>query len=138
MSHLEYTTYEGYGERSKENFWCSQAVRVGNVIECSGQGGWDRQTDKIERETNAQIEQAFENVEYTLKSAGARGWEDVYFVRSYHLPLNDEALEAMIRGFRKYLPNHQPCWTAIGVARLGFDDMRVEIEVKAHVPHEKK
>lgn len=31
--------------------------------------------------------------------------------------------------------NHQPIWTCVGVTRLGEDDMRVEIEVVAHVPN---
>lgn len=38
MSHLTYTAYEGYGERAKKDLWYSQAVRVGDIIECSGQG----------------------------------------------------------------------------------------------------
>lgn len=38
MSHLTYTNYEGYGELAKESYWYSQAVRVGDVIELSGQG----------------------------------------------------------------------------------------------------
>lgn len=38
MAHLAYYNYEGYGQRSKENLWYSQAVRVGDIIECSGQG----------------------------------------------------------------------------------------------------
>ena len=86
----------------------------------------------------AQIEQAFENVEHTLKTAGAKGWEDVFFIRSYHVPMNDEAMETMVTCLKKYCPNHQPAWTAVGVTRLAFDDMRVEIEVRAHVPEEKK
>ncbi|KFY91750.1 hypothetical protein V500_04486 [Pseudogymnoascus sp. VKM F-4518 (FW-2643)] len=132
MSHLTYTSYEGYGQRSKKNLWYSQAVRVGDIIKCAGQGGWDRETDKIEREINAQIERAFENVEHNLKTAGAKGWQDVYFIRSYHLPINDEAMEAMVRCLKKYCPDHQPAWTALGINRLAFDDMRVEIEVEAH------
>jgi enamine deaminase RidA (YjgF/YER057c/UK114 family) len=53
-------------------------------------------------------------------------------VNSYHVPLNDEALTAMVRGFEKWMPGHKPIWTCIGVTRLGMDDMRVEIEVSAH------
>lgn len=30
------------------------------------------------------------------------------------------------------MPNHQPIWTEIGVAKLGLDEMRVEIEVSAY------
>lgn len=95
-------------------------------------GGWHPETGVINREINAQIDQAFANVEIALKDAGGKGWEQVFRVNSYHVPLNDEALEAMGRNFKKWMPNHQPIWTCIGVTRLGLDDMRVEIEVIAH------
>lgn len=53
---------------------------------------------------------------------------------SYHLLLNDEALDAMVRNPKLHMPYHQPIWTCIGVTRFGMDDMRVEIEVVAHDP----
>lgn len=37
----------------------------------------------------------------------------------------------MVRNFKKWMPDHQPLWTCVGVSRLGEDDMRVEIEVVA-------
>jgi enamine deaminase RidA (YjgF/YER057c/UK114 family) len=37
----------------------------------------------------------------------------------------------MVRNFKKWMPDHQPIWTTVGVTRLGEDDMRVEIEVVA-------
>lgn len=44
-----------------------------------------------------------------------------------------EAAGAMIRNFEKWMPNHKPIWTAVGVASLGgTTEMRVEIEVVAH------
>lgn len=96
------------------------------------QGGWDPSTGIIYQETNAQIDQAFANVDLCLKDAGGKGWEQVFRVNSYHLPLNDEAMKAMVRNFEKWMPNHRPLWTCVGVTRLGEDDMRVEIEVSAH------
>lgn len=96
-------------------------------------GGWNRETGEYFKETNAQIDQAFANVEAALIDAGGKGWSQVYRVNSYHIPLNNEALSAMVRNFEKYMPDHQPIWTTIGVTRLGEDDMRVEIEVVAHV-----
>jgi hypothetical protein len=39
MSHLQYYNYEGVGEKNKEEYWYSQAVRIGDRIECAGQGG---------------------------------------------------------------------------------------------------
>jgi len=38
MSNLTYYNYEGHGKRQQKAFWYSQAVRVGDRIECSGQG----------------------------------------------------------------------------------------------------
>ncbi|KAL3469806.1 Endoribonuclease L-PSP/chorismate mutase-like protein [Aspergillus californicus] len=134
MSHLQYYAYPGYGSTSQKDLHYSQAVRVGDRIECSGQGGWDPASGKINTEIHAQIDQAFANVELALKDAGGKGWSQVFRVNSYHVPLNDEASNAMVRNFKKYMPDHQPLWTCIGVSRLGFDDMRVEIEVVAHDP----
>ncbi|KAJ9133441.1 Endoribonuclease L-PSP [Pleurostoma richardsiae] len=141
MSHLKYFSYDGVGVRNRENFWYSQAVRVGDRIECAGQDmnrGWDPATGEFYKEINAQIDQAFKNVELNLKDAGGKGWSQVYRVNSYHVPLNNEALEAMVRNFKKYMPDHQPIWTCVGVTRLGEDDMRVEIEVVAHDPESAK
>lgn len=38
MSHLQYFDYEGFGDRSKRDINYSQAVRIDNRIELSGQG----------------------------------------------------------------------------------------------------
>ena len=75
---------------------------------------------------------AFKNVETALKMVGGKGWSQVYRVNSYHVPMNDEAMAAMVRNFKKWMPNHRPIWTCIGVPRLGDPEMKVEIEVVAH------
>lgn len=98
-------------------------------------GGWDRETGEFHKEINAQIDQAFANVEHNLKDAGGQGWSQVFRVNSYHVPINNEAIAAMVRNYEKYMPGHQPIWTCVGVTRLAEDDMRVEIEVVAHVPN---
>ena len=88
-------------------------------------GGWDPKTGVYFKEINQQIDQAFANVDLNLKDAGGKGWEQVFRVNSYHVPLNNEALEAMVRNFKHWMPNHSPIWTCVGVTRLGEDDMRV-------------
>jgi enamine deaminase RidA (YjgF/YER057c/UK114 family) len=165
MSHLKYYAYDGAGVEKRTLFSYSQAVRVGDRIECAGQGeppndkpldstpflflsesllvppaaktkipgGWHAD-GRFELEINAQIDLAFANVEKNLLDAGGKGWSQVYRVNSYHVPLNNEALSAMVRNFKKWMPDHQPVWTCVGVTRLGEDDMRVEIEVVAHDP----
>jgi enamine deaminase RidA (YjgF/YER057c/UK114 family) len=152
MSHLKYYSYEGVGVRNKKNFKYSQAVRVGDKIECAGQGrslletmqrelypndclgGWNPSTGEFYKEINKQVDQAFNNVDLNLRNAGGKGWSQVYRVNSYHVPINNEALDAMVRNFKKWVPEHEPIWTCVGVTRLGEDDMRVEIEVVAHDP----
>ena len=97
-------------------------------------GGWNRETGEFLLEINAQIDQAFENVDHNLRNAGGKGWSQVFRVNSYHVPINNEALAAMTRNFKKWMPDHKPIWTCVGVTRLGEDNMRVEIEVVAHDP----
>ncbi|KAJ5906449.1 L-PSP endoribonuclease family protein [Penicillium subrubescens] len=134
MAHLTFHNYEGVGEKNKQDYWYSQAVRIGDRIECSGQGGWDPKSGDIHQDINAEIDQTFENIELNLKNAGGKGWEQVFRVNSYHVPMDGEALGAMVRNFKKWMPGHQPIWTCVGVPKLAQDAMRVEIEVVAHVP----
>jgi enamine deaminase RidA (YjgF/YER057c/UK114 family) len=59
----------------------------------------------------------------------------VYRIASYHVGFDaEEVLGPMIGALKQYMPNHQPIWTAIGVEKLAFPEMKVEIEVSAHVP----
>ncbi|KAH8156523.1 hypothetical protein CIB48_g11727 [Xylaria polymorpha] len=138
MADLKYYNYPGVGEENSKTFSYSQAARVGETIQIAGQGGWNPEAggmSKIPRDdVAAQIDQAFANVDLALRTAGGKGWSQVYSVRSYHVPLDGEALEAVVRNFRKWCPDHRPLWTCVGVARLAEDDMRVEIEVQAYDP----
>jgi len=123
----------GYGERQLKTFHYSQAVRVGNRIETSGQGGWTDEFQFPHTELRDEIAQAFENVGRTLACAGA-GWEHVIHVNSYHVGFTPEVNTIMTELFRKYMPTHAPIWTLLGVAALGEPKMRVEIRVTAIVP----
>ncbi|KAH0421665.1 l-psp endoribonuclease family [Colletotrichum camelliae] len=134
MSHLTFFTYEGFGSKALQSHAYNQAVRMDNQIWISGQGGWDRRTTELSPDATAQIDQAFDNVDFVLKDAGGKGWEQVAVVRSYHIGLSDEAQEAMVRNFRRWMPNHKALWTAVGVGKLGDERMLVEIEVVAHDP----
>lgn len=125
--------YDKHSSSPKGLFTVKSRQLNGTVVD-HPPGGWDPKTGVIHREINAQIDQAFENVDLNLKDAGGKGWDQVFRVNSYHVPINDEALEAMVRNFKRWMPNHQPIWTCVGVTRLGEDDMRVEIEVVAHDP----
>ena len=135
MAHLQYFSYKGIGERNKKLFKYSQAVRVGDRIECAGQGGWDPITGDFDEDINKQIDQAFKNVQLNLIDAGGKGWEQVYRIVSYHIPLDDVALDAMVRNLKQWCPNHEPIWTVLGVSQLGERSMKVEIDAFAHVPN---
>src|SRR4029078_8357451 len=108
------------------------AVRIGDHVEISGQGGWD---DHFNFPTDIadEIVAAFDNVERTLATAGAT-WRDVVSVNSYHVAetdvsIGDEHNRVMVEQFRKRMGERAPIWTQIGVATLGAPKMRVEIRV---------
>jgi enamine deaminase RidA (YjgF/YER057c/UK114 family) len=133
MNKPEFFVTPGYGETLLNVLHYSQALKVGDRVETSGQGGWDNDLqipDSIEDE----IAQAFQNLERTLATAGAT-WEHVVHVNSYHVggfpPIVNET---MARLYRHYMPNHAPIWTQLGVAALGLPTMRIEIRVTAIVP----
>jgi len=114
----------------------SQAVRIGDRVETSGQGGWDDDWNFPES-LEDEIVQAFENVERTLAQAGAT-WRDVIAVNSYHIPESAEFIgevhnRVMVEQFRQRMGDRSPIWTEIGVPALGAPKMRVEVRVTAIV-----
>lgn len=126
----------GYGDTQLANMHYNQAVRVGNRVETSGQGGWNNDWDFPDT-LEDEITQAFENVERTLALAGAT-WRDVIAVNSYHVPSSDDSIgddhnRVMVGEFRKRMGDRAPIWTEIGVLALGAPKMRVEIRVTAIV-----
>ncbi|EEH36905.1 hypothetical protein PAAG_07323 [Paracoccidioides lutzii Pb01] len=132
MAHLNYPSYEGFGETARDSTHYSQTVKIGNTIEISGQGGWDRITEKIPDDIGAQVDQAFSNVEYAVKQAGGTGWDQIYKLRCYTVPLDENIAKHIIRNLRKYFPNHQPLLTVVGVQNLAFG-MAIEIEAVANL-----
>jgi enamine deaminase RidA (YjgF/YER057c/UK114 family) len=126
----------GYGDRQRQNWHYSQAVRYGNRVEISGQGGWDDNWGFPDAVADEVI-RAFDNVERTLATAGA-AWRHVVSVHSYHLPNADGAigrdhLTTMAEQFRRRIGERAPLWTCIGVAALANPRMRVAIQVTAIV-----
>ncbi|KAK7703764.1 hypothetical protein SLS57_010801 [Botryosphaeria dothidea] len=109
----------------------SQAVVLGDIVKCAGQGGWTNTGALDADDVPGQVELAFENVDRVLRKVGLRGWEDVYSVRSYHVDI-DASFEKMVEALRQRIPGHRPVWTAIAVPRLAFSAMRIEIEVEAY------
>ncbi|MEJ1177258.1 RidA family protein [Agrobacterium sp. CMT1] len=120
----------GYGEKLRDLLHYSQAVKIGDRVEISGQGGWNDNLE-IPEAIEDEIEQAFENVERTLATAGA-SWKNVVHVNSYHVggfpPVVNETISRL---YRKYMPDRPPIWTQTGVEALGLPTMRIEIRVTA-------
>lgn len=136
MSSLTYTDYPGFGDYARTHLSYRQAVRIDSQIHCSGQGGWTvnltNNTISFPSTLEAQIDQAFQNVNTALHAAGSTGWNQVYRLNSYHTDI-DAATPIMTRCFRKYLGDHQVIWTEIGVSKLGAEGMDVELEVSAYL-----
>jgi len=110
----------------------AQAVRIGDRVEISGQGGWD-DAFNFPSDLKDEIKQAFENVANVLETMDS-SWEHVIHVNSYHVGLaghQDEMNDIMGSLFKEYMPNHKPVWTNVGVTALGHPKMRVEIRVTA-------
>lgn len=129
----EFFVTPGYGDYALTELRYSQAVRIGDSVQTSGQGGWDNDLTFPES-LEAEIDQAFDNVERTLACAGA-GWRDVVAVDSYHLASSSSIVgdhnKVMVEQFRRRMGERAPIWTAVGVSALGLPEMRIEIRVTA-------
>jgi enamine deaminase RidA (YjgF/YER057c/UK114 family) len=136
MSTPQFFATPGYGETQLTNMHYSQAVRIGDRVETSGQGGWDDDWNFPES-LEDEIIQAFDNVGRTLATAGAT-WRDVVAVNSYHIPesagfIGETHNRVMVAQFRERMGDQAPIWTETGVPALGAPRMRVEIRVTAVV-----
>lgn len=107
----------------------SQAVRIGNRVETSGQGGWDGD-HAFPTELADEIARAFANLGLVLTWAGA-GWDDVVAVESWHLPLDEATYSLMVAELQTRMPRHRPIWTALAVPGFGLPGMRLEVRVTA-------
>jgi len=136
VPHIEFFATPGYGDTQLSNMHYNQAVRIGNRIGASGQGGWDDDFD-FPGSLEDEIIRAFDNLERTLAHAGAT-WGDVIAVDSYHISTADDSIgddhnRVMVAQFRKRMGDRSPIWTQLGVATLGAPKMRVEIRATAIV-----
>ena len=131
MSSLIYANEAGAGQKHSDAYHYSQAVVIGGIVKCSGQGGWDNTGFCDADNIDLQVENAFNNVHRVLQATGLRGWQDVYSIRSYHVNIA-ESLPIMVEQLQERLPGHRPIWTSIGVSVLALPTMKIEIEVEAY------
>lgn len=73
-------------------------------------------------------------MDINLRDAGGKGWDQVFSIKTYHVGLNNEALELAKEYLKMWCPNHQPIWTVLGVEKLALPEMMIEVEVTAHDP----
>ena len=130
MSKPEFFVTPGAGEILRKELHFSSAVRTGDRVETSGHGGWNDDL-QIPESIEDEITAAFRNIELALKSAGA-SWKHVTHVNTYHVggfPLIVN--ETIVNLYRRYMPEHAPVWTQLGVEALGLPTMRFEMRVTA-------
>lgn len=131
MTDLRFFNYPGT-ESNSQSFHYSQAVRCGNIIKTSGQGGWDAEGNILSDPT-AQVSRAFHNVLQALKAVDPHAsWKNVYAIRTYHTNML-ETFDYVTQNFKKLMPDHRPIWTCVEIGKLGIDGMVIEIEVEAVV-----
>jgi len=130
MEAPQFSVAPGFGERFRQTLHFSTAVKIGNRVETSGQGGWDDDL-KIPEAIDEEIIAAFRNIDLVLTKAGAT-WAHVIHVNTYHVggfpPIVNDTI---VRLYRQYMPDHAPVWTQSGVEALGLPTMRFEIRVTA-------
>ncbi|RAL07050.1 YjgF-like protein [Aspergillus homomorphus CBS 101889] len=131
MASLTYVNEDGAGQKYSDLCHYSQPVLLpGKIVKYAGQGGWTNSGSLDASDTRKQIDLAFGNVDRVLQTAGIKGWEDVYLVRTYHVDL-DTSYDYLVKKLKKRIPEHRPVWTAISIARLAFPEMLIEVEVEA-------
>lgn len=140
MAGLPSYSYPGYGAMAREALHYTQAIRVGDRVICSGQGGWDpAQPDmdtagvRFPADIAAEVDQAFRNVDMNLRFAGGKGWSQVYKVLTLSTSIPEQH-DAIVRNLKAWMADHAATWTEAGVSHLGAEGMRFEIEVEAYDP----
>jgi 2-iminobutanoate/2-iminopropanoate deaminase len=109
----------------------SQAIVVGELVFCAGQGAIDPATQELRRGTvEEETERTLRNLEAVLDAAGAT-FADVVKTTVFLADINDFA--AMNEVYARFFPDPPPARTTVEVAALpkGF---KVEIEAIARRP----
>jgi 2-iminobutanoate/2-iminopropanoate deaminase len=109
----------------------SAAVRFGDLIAVSGQVSMDRSGQIVGKDDfDAQIEQCFANLAYTLEAAGG-SLKDVVALTSYLT--SREFAPKFLAARAKYFPERPPATTTV-VADLLHPDFLVELQALAAIP----
>ena len=106
----------------------SHAVKVGNTVYVSGQGGIDLEGRVVAGDCGAQAHQAFENMKRVLEAAGAT-MQDVVKLNYYFANVAEDAAK-IADAYRQYFGRHLVAATAVQ-ATLAYPGMLLEVEAVA-------
>lgn len=106
----------------------SPAIRAGDYIFVSGQGGYRDAQGREVKGIEAQAKQCLENVKQVLQAAGA-SLDDVVKVSVFLANASDFA--KMNEVYRRYFPKDQPARSTV-VTSLVIPNMLIEIECVAY------
>jgi enamine deaminase RidA (YjgF/YER057c/UK114 family) len=114
-------------------FGFSQAVEVsgaGRMLVCSGQTGIGEDGSPPESpDLGAQVRKAFENLESVL-TASDMSMSDIVRINYYTTDV-DELVTVLGPLASEFLGQNLPASTLLGVARLAFPQLKIEIEAVA-------
>ncbi len=115
-----------------EKFRYSPGVKAGPFLFIAGQVGRDEDMNVIENK-EAQITQAFENVQKVLNAAELT-FDDVVDMVTYLTDMRD--LQLLMKVKDRYFTNldRLPTWTAIGTTVLANPGLFVEVKCTALLP----
>jgi len=86
-----------------------------------------------------QFVKAFQNCEKAIRTAAPGlsaedAWKSIVQITSYHVGGIADVGESLGKVARSFLRGHEPGWTAVGVAALGYPGCRFEFSVVAALP----
>jgi enamine deaminase RidA (YjgF/YER057c/UK114 family) len=112
----------------------SQAIEVSNasrVLYCAGQASVDDEGNPVHvGDMRGQVEQAFRNLESVLKASGA-GLANIVRLNYYTTDVDAFMAASDVIGSRLAAAGCQPSGTLLGVTKLAFPGLMVEIEATA-------
>ncbi len=117
-------------EKTYQRFHYAPAVRVGDVVYCSGVIGADGST--VPDDPAEEFAAAFAGLAAVLEAAGG-SLDDVVEMTSFHVDMSTH-LGAFVAAKDAAIAEPYPAWTAIGCTELAMPGARVEIKATAHIP----
>ena len=112
-----------------DNFHFAPAVRVGDLLLCSGQIGTDA-SGACQDDPEAQFTAAFEGLKVIVEEAGG-SMADVVEMTTYHTDMAH--LGTFMKVKDRFVAEPYPAWTAIGCTELALPGALVEIRAQAHL-----